>query len=239
MATHLRGGPLADVSIDVRPGEILGIAGLLGSGRTELLRMILAPIRWTAAKYALAAFRLSSRNQDAMDCGVAHVPESIVPTACFPDFPCARIFRWDSWNGIGRAGISVIVRSMWKPWNFIKQFAIKALNDNILISALSGGNQQKVVLARWLRRRPRLLLLDEPTQGVDVGAREDVYASVRREVDRGMAAIVVSSDFEELAQVCNRVAILRDGRITGEVSGADLDRHRLTELVLATQEAAE
>ncbi len=93
-------------------------------------------------------------------------------------------------------------------------------------------------MARWLRRDPRILLLDEPTQGVDVGAREDVYASVRRGVDRGMAAIVVSSDFGELAQVSDRVIILRNGRIADEVSGELLDRNRLTELVLMTGAAA-
>jgi ribose transport system ATP-binding protein len=239
VATHLRGGPLADVSIDVRPGEILGIAGLLGSGRTELLRMIFGAYPMDGGEIRLGGVPVVFKEpQDAMDCGVAHVPE-YRPDGMFPGLSV-------------RENLSMgQLERYWKGWHFshrqehvealdsIKQFAIKALNDNILISALSGGNQQKVVLARWLRRRPRLLLLDEPTQGVDVGAREDVYASVRREVDRGMAAIVVSSDFEELAQVCNRVAILRDGRITGEVSGADLDRHRLTELVLATQEAAE
>ena len=235
--SHLRGGPLSDVSLEVRPGEILGIAGLLGSGRTELLRMIFGAYPVDAGEIRLGGNPIAFRKpQDAMDCGIAHVPE-YRPDGIFPGLSV-------------RENLSMgQLRRYWKGWRFnhhqeqieaidsINRFAIKTLNDRTSISSLSGGNQQKVVLARWLRRRPLLLLLDEPTQGVDVGAREDVYASVRKEVDRGMAAIVVSSDFEELAQVCNRVVVLRDGRIADEISGADLNRHNLTDLVLATREA--
>jgi ribose transport system ATP-binding protein len=97
------------------------------------------------------------------------------------------------------------------------------------ISLLSGGNQQKVVLARWMNRRPQLLLLDEPTQGVDVGARADAYAIIRRAAESGVAVIVVSSDFGELADLSDRVLVLTAGRVTGELRGAEVTRHNLTE----------
>jgi ribose transport system ATP-binding protein len=118
----------------------------------------------------------------------------------------------------------------------IEQFSIRTAGDRKDFSSLSGGNQQKVILARWLRRNPKLLLLDEPTQGVDVGARADVYRSIREAVDSGMAAILVSSDFKELAATADRVLILRNGRIRAEVGRNDLDADRLTELVYLAEE---
>jgi ribose transport system ATP-binding protein len=234
--SRLRGAPLVDVSLKVGPGEILGIAGLLGSGRTELLRMIFGahPVQDGEIRMAGEVVAIGSP-QDAMNRGIAHVPEHR-PDAVFPGLSV-------------RENLSMgQVSRYWKGWRFshrqerddaidaIRHFGIKTASDRSAISSLSGGNQQKVVVARWVRRNPRLLLLDEPTQGVDVGAREDIYALVRREVDQGMAAIVVSSDFEELAQICDRVLVLRDGRIVDEVAGADLNRHRLTELVLMSRE---
>jgi ribose transport system ATP-binding protein len=112
----------------------------------------------------------------------------------------------------------------------VAAFGIKASSVASPISALSGGNQQKAVLARWLRRRPSLLLLDEPTQGVDVGARADIYRIIRAAVDGGVAVLMVASDFEELARVCDRVLVIRRGRITAEVVPPELDHARLTEL---------
>jgi ribose transport system ATP-binding protein len=109
-------------------------------------------------------------------------------------------------------------------------FGVKAASSKPLMGSLSGGNQQKVVLARWLRSEPRLLLLDEPTQGVDVGARADIYRIVRKAAREGSATIVVASDFEELALVVDRALVLRGGRIVAEVSGSDLHATRLAEL---------
>jgi ribose transport system ATP-binding protein len=238
--SHLRGGPLLDVSFAVYPGEILGIAGLLGSGRTELLRMIFGAFLVEGGEIRVEGVPIAPQlPQEAMDHGIAHVPESRERGGVFQgltvreNVTMGQLMRyWKGWYYDHR-------QEQAEVHDAIGEFAIKTQNAEALISSLSGGNQQKVVLARWLRRRPRLLLLDEPTQGVDVGAREDVYASVRRNVDQGMAAIVVSSDFGELAQVCDRVVVLRDGRIADEVSGAELDRHRLTELVLVTGAAAQ
>ena len=109
------------------------------------------------------------------------------------------------------------------------EFGVRAASYEMPISLLSGGNQQKVVLARWMNRRPRLLLLDEPTQGVDVGARADAYAIIRRAAESGMAVVVVSSDFAELADLSDRVLVLTAGRVTGELRGAEVTRHNLTE----------
>ena len=111
----------------------------------------------------------------------------------------------------------------------LDRFGVKAAGYEIPISLLSGGNQQKVILARWMNRSPRLLLLDEPTQGVDVGARADAYAIIRQAAESGMAVIVVSSDFEELADLSDRALVLTAGRVTAELRGAELTRRNLTE----------
>ncbi len=110
------------------------------------------------------------------------------------------------------------------------RFGIKTPGTASPISALSGGNQQKAVFARWLRRHPALLLLDEPTQGVDIGARADIYRIIRAAVEQGTAVLMVASDFDELARVCDRVLVLRHGRIVTEVRPPDLDHEHLTQL---------
>ena len=119
----------------------------------------------------------------------------------------------------------------------ISEFLISARSDRQTVQTLSGGNQQKVVLARWLRQRPRLLLLDEPTQGVDVAARSEIYQLVRRATAAGSSVLVVASEMEELAHVCDRVAVLRAGRIAAVVE-QPLDAHQLTDLVNTSEAAA-
>ena len=113
----------------------------------------------------------------------------------------------------------------------ISAFTIKAESERMDFSSLSGGNQQKVILARWLRLNPKVLLLDEPTQGVDVGARAELYGLIREATKRGTSVIVVSSEFEEFEKICDRVLIFEHGRVTGEVSGADIDAERLERAV--------
>jgi ribose transport system ATP-binding protein len=117
----------------------------------------------------------------------------------------------------------------------ISDFLIRLNSDQQMIETLSGGNQQKVILARWLRRRPKLLLLDEPTQGVDVAARAEIYQLVRKATAQGTCVLLVVSEPEELAHASDRVAILRGGRITAIVE-QPIDAHRLTELMNSSEE---
>jgi len=114
----------------------------------------------------------------------------------------------------------------------IQRFGVKVADPSALFSSMSGGNQQKVVIARWLQREPRLLLLDEPTQGVDVMSRADIYATIRRSAQAGCSVIVASSDMSEMHALCDRILVLARGRITQEVLGGDVDVDGLTSLVL-------
>jgi ribose transport system ATP-binding protein len=120
----------------------------------------------------------------------------------------------------------------------MREFLIRAPSDEAPAFTLSGGNQQKMVLARWLRRRPRILLLDEPTQGVDVGSRQEIYSLLHQAADAGTSVIVVSSDFGELERLCHRVVVVRRGRLVAELSAPGIDEHRLTELAHLSEGAA-
>jgi len=235
----LHAGPLRGVSLTVGEREVVGIAGLLGSGRTELLQAIFGALRTTRGTVTLNGRPLRARSpKDAIDRGVAYVPEDRPGAAAFSDLSVQ--------DNVGMAQVSRYWRRMRldKPreraeaQGALTAFRVKAPSPAAPLTALSGGNQQKVILARWLRRRPQLLLLDEPTQGVDIGARAEIYELVRDAVVDGAGAVVVSSDFEELAHVCDRVLVLCGGRIVAEIAGDELDPHRLTELSYSSLEMA-
>lgn len=228
-------GPLRGVDLDVHDREIVGVAGLLGSGRSELLRGLFGtyPIEGTVELAGRPHRPRDARR--AMAAGVAYVPEDRAADGAFGDLSvrhnlsAAVVRRYWSRGRLQHAQERVDARRL------VRDFGVKTASVDVPLATLSGGNQQKVVLARWLRRDPSLLLLDEPTQGVDVGARADIYRFIRDAADAGTAVVVVSSDFEELAGLCDRVLVLRDGVIAAEVSGQQLTAHRLTELVQRTR----
>lgn len=226
---NVRGGPLVDVSLTVGAGEVVGMAGLLGSGRTELLQMIygLYPLQAGSVVYqneessAPSATKMCRR-------GMGYVPEDRVAEAVFPANSVlenlifgheARYFK-GFWLRDHQEREDVQAD--------IDRFSIRTPNGSAPIESLSGGNQQKVVLARWLRQHPKLLLLDEPTQGVDVGARAEIYKLIALAASEGCGVLVVSSEFEELALICGRVLVLSHGRIVEEMR-QPLQAHQILE----------
>jgi ribose transport system ATP-binding protein len=233
----LAGGPVKSASFAVRRGEIVGIAGLLGSGRTEMLQMMFGERKREEGSVWLGGDEIAQGSPaEAMALGIAYVPEDRDRDAVFPGLTVREnLSAADLWRYVSHGRI-IHSREREAAVQSIARFAIRTPSDEQVISLLSGGNQQKVILGRWLRREPRLLLLDEPTQGVDVGARADFYRSVREAVDSGLGVVLVSSDLEELALVADRVVVVRDGRTVTEVFGNELTRDRLTELAYMTQE---
>lgn len=233
---NLAVGAAQDVSFTARAGEVVGIAGLMGSGRSSLLRALFGDIATRSGSVHFHGRKLAfAHPKDAITAGVIMVPENRVRDAVFLDHSV------DMNVSIG------VIRSYWRRLRLangamahdtdrlVSGFGIKAPSGRSLMGSLSGGNQQKAVMARWLRRDPRLLLLDEPTQGVDVGARADIYRIVREATAAGALAIVVASDFEELAAVADRALVLRHGRMVAEVSGTELTAKRLSELSYADE----
>jgi ribose transport system ATP-binding protein len=224
-------GPLREVDLTVRAGEVVGVAGLLGSGRTELLRAIFGDLRPTAGRVKLDGAEVRFRDaRAAMAAGLAFVPEDR-RQASFHDYSVEWNMAIANLGRFWRAGRVDRGRIRAEAGTAMTDFGVKASSSRALMSTLSGGNQQKVILARWLRRDPRLLLLDEPTQGVDIGARNEIYELVRAAVDGGAAAIVVASDLEEMVHAVDRVLILRGGRIVAEMSRGDFDAHTLNETI--------
>lgn len=230
---NLKGGRIESASLCVRSGEIVGIAGLLGSGRSTLLRLLFGvlPIEEGRLSVNGNCVRLRSA-KDAIRAGVALVPEDRAREAAFPQLSIRENMSMSVTRTYWRIGYLHHRRERKDTRDLIQRFLIKAEAVDAPLSSLSGGNQQKVVLARWLRRRPAVLLLDEPTQGVDVGARAEIYDSIEKAAGGGMGVVVVSSEFEELETLCDRALVIRDGVISHEVGHTDMSKETLQELAL-------
>lgn len=217
-------GPVRDATFNVRRGEIVGISGLLGSGRSTLLRCIFGAVKGDQGSVWLDGAQLRIRScKQAMQHGIAFVPEDRTSEAIFPDQTVTFNFCVKGWLKRGQLPLlrgSVERRS---ARDMLRNFGVVAGSERSLISMLSGGNQQKVVMARWLDEPPAVLLLDEPTQGVDVSAREALHGTVREVAAKGSAVLVVTSDVHELTELCDRVVGLSDG-----VVQRSLERESLT-----------
>ena len=226
-----RGRLPRDVSFEVRHGEILGLAGLVGSGRSETLRAIAGadrptsgrdqPGRWSAA-------RASAGPRDAVRAGIGLVPEdrktqglcltqSLRTNLTLAMLPAFARLGWI--DGARETAAAAGIRS---------QFAIRSESVDQRVDELSGGNQQKALLGRWLLRDPDVLLIDEPTRGIDVGAKRAVHAALRDLAARGKALVVVSSELPELMALCDRIAVLSDGRLVATFDRADFDEAAIT-----------
>ena len=239
----LHGGPLRGVDLDVHGGEIVGVAGLVGSGRSSLLRTIFGDHGPTSGSVEVRdAAGLAHTGGDVrarMAVGVAMVPEDRAGEAALTELSVS-----------DNLSVSVLTR-YWRPWGMsrtreragaealVDRHAIRASSVAAPLASLSGGNQQKVVLARWLQRDPALLLLDEPTQGVDVMSRADIYAAVRQAAAGGCAVLVATSDLMELCALCDRVLVLQDGRVTAQLSGSELTPDHVTAVIQSSTPATD
>jgi ribose transport system ATP-binding protein len=238
-ARGLSGGRVASATFDLARGEIVGIAGLVGSGASDLLQLLFGVLPIRSGEVALDGKPLRPANpREAVALGIAYVPAERAANASFhamsvrANWSAAGVRRYFRGlrlrHGVERADALAAIR----------RFAVRAASDEQPFSTLSGGNQQKVVLARWLHDKPRLLLLDEPTQGVDVHARAEIHQALRETTRRGTLAVVVGSDFQELARLCDRVLVMVEGRVVAEARPPSLDAHRLSELAhFASQDA--
>jgi ABC-type sugar transport system ATPase subunit len=235
----LRGGPVSGVDLSLREGEVLGLAGLLGAGQSELLRVLFGAFPLEAGEIVVDGRPRQFRHpSEAMAAGLGYLPSERAAEALF----AAMTVRENiSAGSVGRYFKGLRLRHREEAAEVqaaMRDFLISAPSDQAPAFTLSGGNQQKMVLARWLRRRPRILLLDEPTQGVDVGSRQEIYSLIHRAAEGGTSVVVVSSDFGELEQLCHRVAVMRRGRLVAEMTAPDIDGHRLTELAHLSEETA-
>ncbi len=217
----VNGGGVRDLSIAVEAGEVLGIAGHMGSGRSTVLKLIYGATTVESGRVCLDGRELALHDpEDAIQAGIGYVPEdrlghAVLPTMSIAD-NLAMVSPRDYWKG----GRHQRKQEFADAAAAIKTYGIKADSPSVPMNSLSGGNQQKVVMARWLRRGPRVLLLDEPTQAVDVGARADLWRLIQDAAAHGTAVVIASSDLEELAHLCERVIVLKEGTLGIELNGA-------------------
>ena len=224
------------VSLAVRPGEIVGLFGLVGSGRSELLETIfgLFPPHGGSVVANGVPTRMRSP-RDAARAGLALVPEERQRQGLFFNLSVRHNLMLPSRTARG----AVLIRSTGERREseaLLREWRIKAPHVDALPDALSGGNQQKVVLAKWLATGPRVLLLDEPTKGVDVGAKFEIHEIVRRQAAAGAACLIASSDLPEALALCHRIVVMREGRVRGELAAEEATEERV--MWLATHESA-
>ena len=220
---------LADIGLTLARGEIVGLAGMLGSGRTELFECLfgLRPFEQGSILVSGKAVRPRAPRQ-AMAAGIGLVPEDrklqgiFAGAALWRNIGMASFHDLFSWAGFVDEGKARTAAS-----EQMRRLNVRATSPNQNIAVLSGGNQQKAILGRWVLRRPKVLLLDEPTAGIDVGAKAEIYQLIRQLAADGTAIIVASSEFEELIGLCHRILIMRDGRIVRDVDGRQATEHAL------------
>ncbi len=209
-------GEYRDVSFQIKAGEIVGLAGLMGSGRTEIAQAIFGITSPDTGVVRLNGKTINS-TADAIAAGIALVPESRRRQGLILDHSVSENFLLPNLD-LFKTGYFVGVRgAARKIMDFIKLLGIKTDSPDKAVHELSGGNQQKVVLSKWLVRELKLLILDEPTLGVDIGAKSDIVEIVRKLADNGAAVLVISSEFEELLAMSDRILVLQDGKLTNQL----------------------
>jgi ABC-type sugar transport system ATPase subunit len=215
---------LRDISLNVRQGEILGIAGIAGAGRTELARVILGADRADSGEFLVQGRRVQTRNpRHARKLGISLVPEERKTQSILGSMSIAQNITISNLDEVS-AGTIVLNKSKERTaaQRFVTELRIRCSGVAQKVSTLSGGNQQKAIIARTLFSEPSLLIFDEPTQGIDVAAKTEIYRLIYDFVDKGGAAIVISSELEELVNLSDRIVVMREGRLTGEFNGRRL-----------------
>jgi ABC-type sugar transport system ATPase subunit len=219
----LTGRRVRDVSLSLHAGEVVGVAGLAGSGRSELLRLLAGAQRPSAGRIAVRGRPLlPGSTRRALAAGVALVPEDRLHQALLPQADVTENVVLASLRELSRLGIRSARRDRAAWAAAARQLTIRATGPRQPVTQLSGGNQQKLVLARVLRRAPAVLLLDEPTRGVDIRTKQAIRGLIARTASDA-AVLIVSSELDELTAVADRVLVLREGRVVAELSAADAD----------------
>ena len=221
---------LEDINFELRAGEIVGVTGLLGSGRTELALTLFGMLPIDSGRLTMDGKLVTIRSiQDAIDHKIGYVPEDRLSEGLFLEQTISRnvVVRVidQLHSGIGLTDPQKVKA---QATNWIDSLRIKTSNAELPVKTLSGGNQQRVVLAKWLASNPRLMILNGPTVGVDIGSKDELHDMMHRLAGEGMGLLVISDDIPELLQTCNRILLMRQGRIVDEIRPEDTNENRLT-----------
>ncbi|QEE45865.1 sugar ABC transporter ATP-binding protein [Rhizobium sp. WL3] len=223
-------GTFRNIDFAVKRGEVFGIAGLVGAGRTELVRAITGADPIAAGEVVLDGKVITPRSpQDAIRNGMVLVPEDRKLQGLVLQHSITENIGYANFDAVSRTGWMTSKRLSQFADGYIKKFGVKGRGEQNA-GELSGGNQQKVVLAKWLARNPKVVVLDEPTRGIDVGARSSIYDTIMELARQGIAVIVVSSDLEEVLGVSNRIMVMAQGKQAGILDRADANDVSVMEL---------
>lgn len=226
-------GAFADVSFDVRAGEVVGLAGLVGSGRSEILETISGARKATAGAVSAGGSRLKAGSVSAaVEAGIGLSPEERKSQGLILEEPIFKNVTLATFARFARASVLDERRERTVTREQIEALELRPADPDRVTGTLSGGNQQKILLGRWLVHGTRVLLLDEPTRGVDVGARAEIYALIRRLADAGNAIVVVSSEIEEVLGLSDRVLVIADGRVLHTTPATEIDEHGVLDLIM-------
>jgi len=220
-------GLLYDINFEIHAGEILGFSGLIGAGRTEIAETIMCLRKKSSGKVIVAGAEPAMRNSgDVVKAGIAYLSEDRQGSGILTAF---EVYKNVTLVSIANYGAPVLHHNLElaKTAYYVEQFEIKAPSLDALLENLSGGNQQKVSLAKSLDTEPRVLIVDEPTRGVDVKAKSDIYAFIRGLADKGLAIMFISSELEEIIGMCDRVVVMKEGRIQGELTGSGVNEEEI------------
>jgi ABC-type sugar transport system ATPase subunit len=228
---------LHDVSFSVHRGEILALAGLIGAGRSHAAMTIFGARKRLAGEILLEGRPLPLRSPgEAMAAGIGFVPEDRKAQGLFLGLPVRENMSSASLAGISRMSVVSHKRDRSLAKDFAARLGLRQSAIEVAAGTLSGGNQQKVVLARWLARRPKLLILDEPTRGVDVGAKAEIYGLIRAIADEGVAVLIISSELTEVLGIADRILVMREGYGVGEIDACDASEQKVMSMATGTQE---
>jgi len=241
---HLgRGSVVRDVSLQLHAGEVLGLGGLVGAGRSELVRLMFGADRADTGTMLLGGTPWRPRGpHDAVAHGIGFIPEERRSQGLILHKDVSFNINLANLGPLRYASVLPLIslrRAARRAKDIARQLQIKTPRVTTPVIELSGGNQQKVVIGKWLTRDPRVLILDEPSRGVDVGARAEIHRSIKDLAAGGVGAIVISSEVEELPGLCDRVLVMVEGRIAGELTGSGITKEAILQLSYAHHHRAE
>jgi ribose transport system ATP-binding protein len=225
--------PEKRVDLAIRGGEIVGLAGLVGAGRTELARAVFGIDPLLGGSVQVDGTPLvTATPRAAIERGLYFVPEDRKRSGLLLDVSIGENISLPNLRAYARRMVVSLAAERRNAEQQKKDLSIRAPDVDTAAGLLSGGNQQKVVLAKWLSMSPRVIILDEPTRGIDVGSKNDIYALLRTLADSGVAILMISSDMEEVIGVCDRIAVMREGRISGQLERPQFSEHNVLHLAV-------
>jgi len=226
-----RKNEFSDISFEVRKGEIVGVAGLKGARRSELFRALVGITRPSAGQIWLEGKLVNFRSpQQAFALGIAYLPEERKTDGLFLRMSLSRNIVSATLKNFARWGVMSRRKEVDASQNLAQRLNIRATSMRQTVGRLSGGNQQKVMLSKWLIERPQILIIDEPTKGVDVGTKAEVHQLLRQLADQGVGILFISSELPEILGLAQRILVMYEGRIRGELLADETDEQTIMTL---------